>query len=92
MSMVSMSMTWMSQKPSKARLARISQPNPPAPVVEQATSQCRPSDVRQLLRAALPMTRILQAERRNCWVDSPGTKPSGSVKGPARVRMRSTCL
>jgi hypothetical protein len=32
MSMVSMSMTWISLKPESARLARISQPRPPAPM------------------------------------------------------------
>ena len=47
MSIVSISMTWMSANPSKARLARISHPSPPAPITRILDFDLRNSCVYQ---------------------------------------------
>lgn len=83
-SMVSISITWMSPNPSSAKFARISHPSPPAP------ARVRSDEGRNVRQAHAPMTRILHLYRRNSCVVEPGAKP-GSVNGPARVRIESTC-
>ena len=78
MSIVSMSMTCISLNPDKARLARISQPRPPAPITRILHLFRRKSYTYTSYSRALRTTRISKKLARTA---SPGENDS-SVRGP----------
>jgi hypothetical protein len=79
----------MSANPRRARLARISQPSPPAP----GSGLTKVSMVMPVFKDSprcSPMTRTLHCWRRKRCVSSPPWNETWSAHGPLRVRTRST--
>jgi hypothetical protein len=84
MSMVSISITWMSLNPDKARFARISHPKPPAPITKV---------LHWFLRNILTLIMNALASigwRGEVYCTSSPARNEGSVRGPGLSRIWST--